>query len=122
LQPNYDAQSIRDAETKLSQAGLPPVLMVDCSHANSGKQPARQEDVWRSVIEQRLAGTPSLIGAMIESYLHEGSQPIPKQAGELRYGVSITDACISWETTERMLRWGYETLSRAPRELAAAAS
>jgi 3-deoxy-7-phosphoheptulonate synthase len=122
LQPNYDAQSIRDAETKLSQAGLPPVLMVDCSHANSGKQPARQEDVWRSVIEQRLAGTPSLIGAMIESYLHEGSQPIPKQASELRYGVSITDACISWETTERMLRWGYETLSRAPRELAAAAS
>jgi 3-deoxy-7-phosphoheptulonate synthase len=122
LQPNYDAQSIRDAETKLSQAGLPPVLMVDCSHANSGKQPARQEDVWRSVIEQRLAGTPSLIGTMIESYLHEGNQPIPKQAGELRYGVSITDACISWETTERMLRWGYETLSRPPRELAAAAS
>jgi 3-deoxy-7-phosphoheptulonate synthase len=122
LQPNYDAQSIRDAEIKLSQAGLPPVLMVDCSHANSGKQPARQEDVWHSIIEQRLAGTPSLIGAMIESYLHEGSQPIPKQANELRYGVSITDACISWETTERMLRWGYETLSRAPHELAAATS
>jgi 3-deoxy-7-phosphoheptulonate synthase len=122
LQTNYDAQSIRDAEAKLSQAGLPPVLMVDCSHANSGKQPAKQEDVWRSIIEQRLAGTPSLIGAMIESYLHEGSQPIPKQASELRYGVSITDACISWETTERMLRWGYETLARAPRELAAAAS
>src|SRR5580765_2476719 len=81
LQTNYDAQSIRDAETKLSQAGLPPVLMVDCSHANSGKQPARQEDVWRSIIEQRVAGTQSLIGAMVESYLFEGTQAIPKNLG-----------------------------------------
>src|SRR6185369_9518194 len=72
LQTNYDAQSIRDAEGKLTQAGLPPVLMVDCSHANSGKQPARQEDVWHSIIEQRGNGTRSLIGAMIESYLSEG--------------------------------------------------
>jgi 3-deoxy-7-phosphoheptulonate synthase len=94
--------------------------MVDCSHANSGKQPARQEDVWRSVIEQRVAGTVSLIGAMIESYLHEGSQPIPENPAQLRYGISITDACVSWETTERMLRWGREQLARSPRELAAA--
>ncbi len=121
LQTNYDAQSIRDAETKLAQAGLPPVLMVDCSHANSGKQPARQEDVWRSIIEQRVGGTRSLIGAMIESYLNEGSQPIPENLKELRPGVSITDACISWETTERMLRWGYETLAKTSPELAATA-
>jgi len=121
LQTNYDAQSIRDAEARLAQAGLPPVLMVDCSHANSGKQPARQEDVWRSIIEQRVSGTRSLIGAMIESYLQEGMQPIPKTPAELRYGVSITDACISWETTERILRWGHEALTRAPRELAATA-
>jgi 3-deoxy-7-phosphoheptulonate synthase len=120
LQTNYDAQSIRDAETRLQQAGLPPVLMVDCSHANSGKQPARQEDVWRSIIEQRLAGTRSLIGAMVESYLHEGTQPIPKNPADLRFGISITDACISWETTERLLRWAYEQLKRAPRELATA--
>src|SRR5580765_6115240 len=119
-QTNYDAKSIQDAETKLKQAGLPAVLMVDCSHANSGKQPARQDDVWRSIIEQRLAGTRSLIGAMVESYSHEGTQPIPKNPAELRYGISITDACISWETTERMLRWAYEQLDRAPRELAAA--
>ena len=59
------------------------MLMVDCSHANSGKQPARQEDVWRSIIEQRVGGTRSLIGAMIESYLHEGSQPIPQNPAEL---------------------------------------
>jgi 3-deoxy-7-phosphoheptulonate synthase len=119
-QTNYDAKSIQEAETKLAQAGLPAVLMVDCSHANSGKQPARQEDVWHSIIEQRVSGTKSLAGAMIESYLQEGSQPIPKKLSELRYGISITDACISWEATERMLRWGYEQLAKAPRELAIA--
>jgi 3-deoxy-7-phosphoheptulonate synthase len=120
MQTNYDARSISEAEAKLTQAGIPAVLMVDCSHANSGKQPARQEDVWRSIIEQRLAGTQSLIGAMVESYLHEGSQPIPKNPAELRYGISITDACISWETTERILRWGYEALGKVRGEVAAA--
>ena len=120
LQTNYDAKSIADAESKLTQAGLPTVLMVDCSHANSGKQAARQEDVWQSIIQQRIGGTKSLAGAMIESYLHEGNQPIPKKPSELRYGISVTDACISWETTERMLRWGYEQLARPPRQLAVA--
>ncbi len=120
LQTNYDAKSIQEAEAKLAQAKLPPILMVDCSHANSGKQPAKQEDVWHSIIEQRLGGTKSLAGAMIESYLHEGTQPIPAERSDLRYGVSITDACVSWETTERMLRWGYEQLAKAPRELVAA--
>jgi 3-deoxy-7-phosphoheptulonate synthase len=119
LQTNYDAKSIQEAESKLAQAKLPEVLMVDCSHANSGKQPARQEDVWRSIIEQRGGGTKSLAGAMIESYLQEGSQPIPKKVSELRYGISITDACISWEATERMLRWGHEQLAKVPRELVA---
>jgi len=109
---NYDARSIHAAEEKLKQEGLPPVLMVDCSHANSGKQHAKQEDVWRSVIQQRVAGTRSLIGLMVESNLNEGSQPIPKNPADLRYGVSITDSCIGWETTERMLRWGYETLAK----------
>jgi 3-deoxy-7-phosphoheptulonate synthase len=109
--PNYDAASIRAAEKQLAQSGLPPVLMVDCSHANSDKVPARQEDVWRSIIAQRAAGTRSLVGAMLESNLHEGNQPFPRPASELHYGVSITDACISWETTERLLRWGAETLT-----------
>jgi 3-deoxy-7-phosphoheptulonate synthase len=84
--------------------------MVDCSHANSEKKFAKQEEVWRSVIEQRVGGTKSLIGLMVESHLSEGNQPIPKTLSELRYGVSITDSCIGWETTERMLRWGYEKL------------
>jgi 3-deoxy-7-phosphoheptulonate synthase len=110
---NYDAESIRAAEDKLKSEKLPPVLMVDCSHANSEKKFAKQEDVWRSVIQQRNEGTHSLIGLMVESHLHEGNQPIPKNMNDLRYGVSITDSCISLETTERMLRWGYEVLSKA---------
>jgi 3-deoxy-7-phosphoheptulonate synthase len=87
--------------------------MVDCSHANSEKQHARQEDVWHSVIQQRAGGTGSLIGLMVESNLNEGNQPIPKNPADLRYGVSITDSCIDWETTERILRWGYEALAKA---------
>lgn len=117
---NYDAASIREAESRLEEAGLPPVLMVDCSHANSGKKPARQENVWRSLIEQRLGRTRSLIGAMIESYLHEGNQPITTDPSQLRYGLSITDPCISWETTERLLRWGCQMLATTPTQTPAA--
>ena len=108
--PNFSAREIRDALELLRKNNLPPHLMVDCSHANSGKQHAKQEDVWRSVIEQRLAGARSLIGMMVESNLQEGNQPFPRPAHELTYGVSITDACINWETSERMLRWGHEQL------------
>ena len=113
LNTNYDAGSIREAEASLAKAGLPAVLMVDCSHANSGKQHARQEEVWKSLVEQRKAGTPALIGVMIESNLHEGSQPIPPKLADLRYGVSVTDACLGWDVTERMLREGWRELSRA---------
>jgi 3-deoxy-7-phosphoheptulonate synthase len=111
LRTNYDAESIQQAEAKLVAQRLPPVLMVDCSHANSGKQPARQEDVWRNVIQQRAAGTRSLIGMMLESYLEEGAQPFPKNPSELRYGLSITDGCLGWETTARLLRWGHQELA-----------
>ncbi len=110
---NYDPASIQAAEQKLISEKLPPVLMVDCSHANSEKKFAKQEDVWRSVIEQRVGGTKSLIGLMVESHLNEGNQPIPKNKCDLRYGVSITDSCVGWETTERMLRWGCEQLKKA---------
>jgi 3-deoxy-7-phosphoheptulonate synthase len=109
---NYDAASILAAEQKLASEKLAPILMVDCSHANSSKQFAKQEDVWHSVIEQRVGGTRSLIGLMVESHLHEGNQPIPQNPAQLKYGVSITDSCIGWETTERMLTWGYERLER----------
>jgi len=109
---NYDAESIRAAEEKLVSEKLPPVVMVDCSHANSEKKFAKQEDVWRSVIQQRVEGTRSLIGMMVESNLFEGSQPIPKDMKDLRYGVSLTDSCIGWETTERMLRWAHGQLAQ----------
>jgi len=118
---NYDAASIREAEQKLISEKLPPVLMVDCSHANSGKKFAKQEDVWRSVIQQRIGGTHSLIGLMVESHLNEGNQPIPKNLKDLRHGVSITDSCIGWETTGRMLRWGCKVLSKAGLSPASAA-
>jgi 3-deoxy-7-phosphoheptulonate synthase len=121
LRPNYDGESIREAEAKLTQAGLPPVLMVDCSHANSAKQHSRQEEVWRSVIEQRVAGTRSLIGVMVESYLTEGNQAFPRPRDELQYGVSITDACIGWDVTERMLRTGAESLAKSKVTLASVA-
>ena len=89
--------------------------MVDCSHANSSKQHARQEDVWHSLVEQRMGGTKAITGVMIESHLSEGSQAIPSDLSTLRYGVSVTDACLGWDVTERMLRWGHEELSKAAR-------
>jgi len=113
LRPNYNAESLREAEDLLVKAGLPAAFMVDCSHANSAKQHSRQEEVWRDLIEQRAAGNQSLIGVMVESYLKEGNQPFPKPAAELTYGISITDACIGWDVTERMLRSGAKTLARA---------
>ena len=110
---NYDPQSIAQAAEQLRQHGLAPVLMVDCSHANSLKQHARQEDVWGSVVVQRAAGAPWIIGAMVESYLNEGNQPVRKTPADLIYGVSVTDACVSWDTTERMLRQGHAELRAA---------
>jgi 3-deoxy-7-phosphoheptulonate synthase len=119
VRTNYDPESIAEAAAALRKAGLPAELMVDCSHANSGKQHAKQEEVWCSLIDQRLAGSPALIGVMIESYLHEGSQPLVPNPADLKYGVSVTDACIGWEATERILRAAHERLVKAAPVLAA---
>jgi 3-deoxy-7-phosphoheptulonate synthase len=108
--PNYDPASIAETERMLTEAGLPPAIMVDCSHANSGSDHAKQELVWNSVLAEHRAH-PSLVGMMIESHLHEGKQPIPADLSQLKYGVSITDACVSWETTERMLDSAYRALA-----------
>jgi 3-deoxy-7-phosphoheptulonate synthase len=110
-QTNYDAESINDAVAALQKAGQNPSLMVDCSHANSNKRHAQQEEVARSVIAQRVAGNRALIGLMIESYLQEGQQALPTNRADLKYGVSITDACLSWQTTERVLREAHKRLS-----------
>lgn len=79
---------------------IPSRMMVDCSHANSGKDPLRQPAVFNDVLEQRLRGDHSLIGMMLESHLFEGCQPL---SASLRYGVSITDGCLGFEATERLL-------------------
>lgn len=99
--PNYDEKSVAMARDVLLRQGIVPRIMVDCSHANSGKDPLRQPAVLDAVIDQRLAGETSLRGVMLESHLFDDCQPL---AGSLRYGVSITDGCLGWAATERILR------------------
>jgi len=102
--PNYDAASLEDACQRMVAGGLHPSIMVDCSHDNAGKKFSAQERVWSSTLTQRTSGNKAIIGMLVESNLQEGSQPIPKDISELQYGISVTDECIGWETTERMLR------------------
>jgi 3-deoxy-7-phosphoheptulonate synthase len=108
--PNYKAPDVRHAEEMMRKAGLDPAIMVDCSHANSAKDHRRQEEVLVDVIEQVCHGTTSLCGLMIESNLEEGNQPLAKDPRQLRYGVSVTDKCVDWATTERMLRHAHARL------------
>ncbi|MEI6240152.1 MAG: 3-deoxy-7-phosphoheptulonate synthase [Planctomycetia bacterium] len=100
---NYSAEVMEEARTKLEKAGLPARVIVDCSHANSGKDPRRQSVVWRDVLAQRLAGDRSIVGLMLESNIQPGSQPATSDRSKLAYGVSITDACIGWDETEELL-------------------
>lgn len=102
--PNYDSVNIKLCEDALEKAGVSPNIMVDCSHANSNKQPELQPLVVENVANQILEGNRSIVALMIESHLNAGNQSIPKNLDELAYGVSITDGCIDWETTERCLR------------------
>lgn len=99
--PNFDAASVAAARQALERQGIAARIMVDCSHANSGKDPHRQPEVLASVLDQRLAGDASLRGVMLESHLFDGSQPL---SGSLTYGVSITDGCLGWAATEALLR------------------
>lgn len=107
-QPNYTPDAVRDAAKRLAQANLPGALMIDCSHANSGKKHERQEVVWNSILEQRIDADCPIIGAMIESNLFPGNQSIPEDKSTLKYGVSITDACLGWDETARLLETGYD--------------
>jgi len=101
--PNYDKKSINNVAVQLKKNGLNPVVMVDCSHANSNKDYRRQADVCRDVAEQISSGEKRIIGVMMESNLVEGRQDVVK-GQKLTYGQSITDACIAWETTEVLLQ------------------
>jgi len=108
--PNFDTVSISLAEESLSRAKLARSLVVDCSHANSWKKPELQPLVMRDVIHQIREGNRSVVGLMVESFLEPGSQPIPADRAQLRYGCSVTDACVSWDTTVEMLRAAREVL------------
>ncbi|MCZ7564558.1 MAG: 3-deoxy-7-phosphoheptulonate synthase [Burkholderiales bacterium] len=102
--PNYDTVSVSLVEQALARAGLPLNILVDCSHANSYKRPELQPLVMRDVMHQIRQGNRSIIGLMIESFIEGGNQPIPAELSRLRYGCSVTDACLDWPTTEAMLR------------------
>lgn len=111
--PNYSAQDVAECEKQMQDAGLRPALMIDCSHGNSNKDYRRQPLVVESAIEQIKAGNRSIIGLMLESHLNEGSQSSEQPRSDMRYGVSVTDACISWESTEALLRSVHQELSAA---------
>ena len=102
--PNYSPAHIAQVEASLTKAGLPRSVVVDCSHDNSAKKPELQPDVLRTVLEQVTAGNASIMGAMLESNLVAGNQPFPQPREKLRPGVSITDGCIDWPTTEALVR------------------
>lgn len=110
-QPNYDVTSIAQCEQALSNAHLPNHIIVDCSHSNSGKKAERQPIVLRDILAQIEHGNQSIIGFMLESNLEWGNQALPKDLKDLRCGISITDACIDWKTTEEILLEAHQRLS-----------
>ena len=112
-QPNYDSVHIALCEEQLRNAGLEETIIVDCSHGNSGKKYELQPLVAENVASQILEGNRSIVGIMLESNLEAGNQPIPQDLSQLKYGVSVTDACIDWPTTEQLLRHLDERLQQA---------
>ncbi|MCG9695958.1 3-deoxy-7-phosphoheptulonate synthase [Shewanella sp. Isolate11] len=109
--PNFDAASVADCENQLHGANLTARLVVDCSHGNSSKDHNKQPVVCQDVFNQIQNGNKSIIGVMLESHLNAGNQSSNKPLSELAYGVSVTDACIDWQTTEQLLRHGAEQLA-----------
>ena len=101
--PNYDSVNVAICEQALEKAKLSNNIMIDCSHANSNKDPALQPLVMQDATHQILEGNKSIIGLMVESNLNWGNQSIPKDLSALEYGVSVTDACIDWATTEKAI-------------------
>jgi len=116
--PNYDTVSVRLAEQGLTKARLAPNIVIDCSHANSMKDPSLQPLVFNDCAHQILEGNRSIVGMMLESNLEAGSQPIPEDRSQLRYGVSVTDPCIDWNSTEELLRRAHRDLAAVLRQRA----
>ncbi|MEH6473848.1 MAG: 3-deoxy-7-phosphoheptulonate synthase [Halopseudomonas sp.] len=111
--PNYDSVSVQLCEQALQKSGISTNIMVDCSHANSSKDAALQPLVMENVANQILEGNKTIVGVMVESNLEFGNQSIPKDLSQLKYGVSVTDACIDWSTTEQTLRDMQQKLKQA---------
>lgn len=107
---NYDSISINQALTGLREAGLPERVLIDCSHGNSERQHKQQRHVFQSVINQIQAGNRKIRGLILESHLNEGNQPIPRCRSELKYGISITDPCLDWDSTEQLIQWAKQNL------------
>ncbi|MEQ8313607.1 MAG: 3-deoxy-7-phosphoheptulonate synthase [Gammaproteobacteria bacterium] len=101
--PNYDTVHVAQCEAALEKGGVSQNIMIDCSHANSNKDPDVQPLVLKDVTHQILEGNKSIIGVMLESHINHGNQSIPEDLSQLKYGVSVTDACMDWETTESAL-------------------
>ncbi|HUA33756.1 MAG TPA: 3-deoxy-7-phosphoheptulonate synthase [Candidatus Binataceae bacterium] len=101
--PNYDAKSIGECEQLLTAAGLEARVLVDCSHAQTSKDYTKQPGVLAALVEQVRGGSRAILGAMVESNLYPGNQALSSDRSKLKYGVSITDPCIDWPTTERCL-------------------
>lgn len=110
--PNYSAKDIATTIELLKKNDLPPSIMVDCSHANSNKDHERQGEVLDDIVGQIISGTTAINGVMIESNLEAGNQSIPKDLSQLKYGVSVTDKCVDWKTTEEMLLRTYQRLTQ----------
>jgi 3-deoxy-7-phosphoheptulonate synthase len=108
---NFDADSVKSVEELLIAEDLPPQIVIDCSHGNSNKDHRRQGEVLANVIEQIGNGNTSIVGMMLESHLQEGNQAIPRDLKDLKYGVSVTDKCLGWEETERIILEAHAALA-----------
>lgn len=109
--PNYGREAIAEAHRQLAKAGARPQLLVDCSHGNSGKDHTMEAVAFKDVVDQRVLGNTNIIGSMLESNLLPGSQKLNGDASKLMYGVSITDGCIGWGETEKLLTWAHTQLA-----------
>ncbi|WP_269468937.1 3-deoxy-7-phosphoheptulonate synthase [Richelia sinica] len=109
-QPNFDVESVKIVEEQLKAENLPPRIVIDCSHGNTNKDYRLQPAVFEQVIKQIIDGNNSIVGMMLESHLYEGNQAITGKREDLKYGVSVTDKCISWEETERIILSAHSNL------------
>jgi len=109
-QPNFQVENVKLVEEELKKSGLSPRIVIDCSHGNTNKDYKLQPVVFENIIQQIKDGNTSIVGMMLESNLHEGSQPLTNNLAELKYGVSVTDKCIGWEDTEKVILAAYAKL------------